>query len=54
MFADRCIIKNKRLVSAIMKKLTLPKSTRVLPDDHYRCPGCAPRATKEEEEDWDF
>jgi hypothetical protein len=44
-FADRCIIKNKRLVSKIMNELSLPKETRVLPDDHYRCPKCLPRRT---------
>ncbi len=56
LFADRCITRNKRLVSKIMNDLSLPKDTRVLTDDHYRCPKCLrKKATrKQEEEDWDF
>ena len=56
LFADRCIIRNKRLVSAIMNKLNLPRGTRVLADDHYRCPKCLRQkpASKQEKEDWDF
>jgi hypothetical protein len=45
LFADRCIIRNKRLVSAIMNKLDLPRDTRVLADDHYRCPRCLGKAS---------
>jgi hypothetical protein len=54
--ADICILGKKRLVSAIMNKLNLPRGTRVLADDHYRCPKCLrERPTlKQEEEDWDF
>ena len=40
LFADRCIIRNKRQVTKIMRALSLPKNTRVLPDDHYRCRKC--------------
>jgi hypothetical protein len=40
LFADRCIIKNKRQVSAIMNELNLPRGRRVLADDHYRCLMC--------------
>src|SRR5208283_6219166 len=32
LFADRCILRNKRLVSSIMSKLCLPRGTRVLAD----------------------
>lgn len=54
LFADKCIIKNKKLVSKIMAQLSLPSNTRVESDDHYRCPGCKPRVTKKQEEmDWD-
>ena len=56
LFADRCIIKNKRQVSSIMSQLCLPRETRVLTDGHCRCPKCLrKKATREqEEEDWDF
>jgi hypothetical protein len=55
LFADRCIIKNKRLVGKIINELSLPKNTRVLPDDHYRCPGCvSEKQKKKEEKDWDL
>ena len=55
LFADRCIIKNKRLVSKIMNELSLPNDTKVRPDDHYRCPDCvSKKQKKKEEKDWDF
>jgi hypothetical protein len=56
LFADKCIIRNKRLVSKIMNELSLPKNTGVLPDDHYRCPRCLRRRLKREqaETDWNF
>lgn len=56
LFADQCIIRNKRLVRAIIHRLKLPNSTRALPDDHYRCPKCLrQRPTRsQEEKDWDF
>ena len=46
LFADRCIIMDKRLVSAIMNEFNLPMGTRSLADDHYRCPKCLPKRTK--------
>jgi|SRR5208282_2662070 len=54
LFADKCIIKNQRLVSKIMNKLSLPKDTRVVPDNHYRCSKCLRKkpTRKQEEEDW--
>ena len=53
---DGCIIRNTRLVSRIMGKLSLPKNTNVLADSHYRCARCMGKKPtgKEEEEDWDF
>jgi hypothetical protein len=57
LLADSCIVRKKTLVSAIMNELHLPRGTRVLTDDGYRCPKCfRERSTpkKGEEEDWDF
>jgi len=56
LFADRCIIRNKRLVGSIMNELNLPGDTSVLTDDHYRCPRCmgTKPTRKQEEDDWDF
>jgi hypothetical protein len=56
LMADPCIIKNKRPVSRIMSKLCLPRGTRVLTDDHYRCPRCLREnpTRKQEERDWNF
>jgi hypothetical protein len=46
LFADRCIIMDYRLVSAIMNEFNLPMGTRGLADDHYRCPKCLRKRTK--------
>ena len=56
LFADRCIIRNNRLVSSIMSQLCLPRGTRVLADDHYRCPKCWGKrpVRRQEEHDWDI
>ncbi len=56
LFADKCILNNKRLVSQAMSYFSLPSNTKVLADVHYRCPkSIAPRRTKkQEEEDWDI
>ena len=55
LFADRCILKNKSLLSKIMEELSLPKRTRVLPDEHYQCPDCVSRKpTKQQAKDWEF
>ncbi|MGO9268890.1 MAG: hypothetical protein ACLQOO_01280 [Terriglobia bacterium] len=56
LLADRCIIRNKRLVSNIMSQLCLPKNTTVVTDSHYRCARCMGKkpTRKQEEEDWDF
>ena len=56
LMADKCIIKNKRLVTRIMSTLRLPKNTKVVTDSHYRCAKCMEtKATRtEQEKDWDF
>ena len=46
LFADRCIIMDKRLVSAIMNEFNLPMGTRSRADDHYHCPKCLRKRTK--------
>lgn len=44
LFLDRCILKNKKLVSRIMAGMNLPfKNTETATDDHYRCPKCLPK-----------
>ena len=43
LFADRCIIKKKRLVRAILTAFNLPRKTNVVVSDHYQCLGCLPR-----------
>jgi hypothetical protein len=41
LFADKCILKDKRLVSHIVSKLNLPsKNTDSGTDSHYRCFAC--------------
>jgi hypothetical protein len=46
LFADRCIIMDKRLVSAIMNEFNLPMGTKSLADDQYHCPKCLRKRTK--------
>ena len=50
LFADRCIIMDNRLVSAIMNELNLPMGTRGLTDDHYRCSDCLSKRPERQEE----
>jgi hypothetical protein len=56
LFADRCIIKSKPQIRAIMIALNLPRGTTVLADDHYQCLKCmrrrAPRLALDQE--WDY
>ena len=41
--ADRCILKDKGMVSTIMAAMNLPsKNTDRGTDAHYRCPACPP------------
>jgi len=44
LFLDRCILKNKKLVSRIMAQMSLPFETETSTDSHYRCPVCLRRA----------
>jgi hypothetical protein len=44
LLADRCILKNKSMVSKIMRKMNLShKNTEINSDEHYRCPKCLER-----------
>jgi hypothetical protein len=43
LFADRCIVKKKRLLRTVMGEFNLPANTVVRMDDHYQCLGCLPR-----------
>ena len=56
LFADRCIIKSKRQIRAIMTELNLPPGTSVLADDHYQCQKCMRRRPprRELDEEWDY
>jgi len=56
LFADRCIIESKPLLSKIMAEFGLPKGTAVMRDLHYRCAACMGKVpTREQEkEDWEF
>jgi hypothetical protein len=45
LFLDRCILKNKKLVSRIIVQMNLPiKSTETSTDDRYRCRVCLRKA----------
>lgn len=45
LFLDRCILKNKKLVSQIMAEMNLPfENTETSTDSHYRCPSCLKKA----------
>jgi len=56
LFADKHIIASKRQINSVIKQFSLLKNTKILPDDHYRCPKCLGRSKskKQEEDDWDF
>ena len=43
LYGDKCILDIPELVGEIVRRLNLPPSTQVGPDDHYRCPRCLPR-----------
>jgi len=38
--ADRCVLDRKDLIARIKEELHLPKSTKTVPDSHYRCFEC--------------
>jgi hypothetical protein len=40
LLADRCILRDKSIVSKIMSELKLSKGTETGTDEHYRCPTC--------------
>jgi len=41
LYADRCILRRKDLVSKVMAAMQLPRHyTRTATDDHYRCERC--------------
>ena len=41
LYLDRCILRNKKLVSRIMAEMSLPyENTETDTDSHYRCPKC--------------
>jgi hypothetical protein len=56
LMTDRCILRNKRLVSKIMNELSLPENTNVITDSHYRCAKCMEksRTREQEQKDPDF
>jgi hypothetical protein len=41
LLADRCILKDKKLVQEIMTALGLTKTTEIRTDEHYRCFRCS-------------
>jgi len=49
--ADRCILRNTRLISQIMAKLNLPPNTKTDTDPHYRCARCLERCQQITNED---
>jgi hypothetical protein len=40
LLADRCILRDKNIVSKTMSELKLPRSTEMGTDEHYRCSVC--------------
>jgi hypothetical protein len=48
LFLDRCILKNKKLVSSIMEQMNLAyEDTETSTDSHYRCPKCLHKQREE-------
>jgi hypothetical protein len=43
LFADTCILEDKRLVRRIMAALELPDEADLATDEHYRCGRCLPK-----------
>jgi hypothetical protein len=46
--ADRCILRNPKLVSRILKQLHLPSDTKIETDYHYQCAQCLSRRRRDE------
>ncbi|PYV74242.1 MAG: hypothetical protein DMG97_09270 [Acidobacteria bacterium] len=40
LLADKCILKDNRVISKIMSQLHLPRNTEMDTDSHYRCSTC--------------
>jgi hypothetical protein len=40
LLADKCILRDKGIISKIMSALSLPKTTKTGTDEHYRCTHC--------------
>lgn len=40
---DRCILRNKKLVSRLIAQMNLPSETQASTDSHYRCQACLRR-----------
>ena len=40
LLADKCILKDNRVISKIMSQLHLPRNTEMGTDSHYRCSTC--------------
>ncbi len=47
LFADPCILRQKRLVTAIKKEMHLPHNTATSTDSHYQCFRCLGRILPE-------
>jgi hypothetical protein len=43
LLADRCILKDEKLVRRILSELQLPRTTEKSADSHYRCSSCLHR-----------
>jgi len=56
LLADQCIFKNKQKIQAIMRKLTLPATTRAVADRHYKFFKCFQEIPPkwELESEWNF
>jgi hypothetical protein len=56
LFADKCILADAKALRKAMTLPHLPGHTKVLTDDHYRCPRCLWKrpARKQEEADWNL
>ncbi len=42
LFADRCLVRSKRLTRTILELFNLPSSTTILADSYYSCDKCNP------------
>jgi len=42
LYGDPCILQRKGMIGKVMQELHLPPETKVMRDEHYRCPNCLP------------